>query len=182
MPPTQGGEYLPKELFIHRKFAKIWGFIFNLKDFLGSATIIGPNFPLSLSNHVGTAPRLLIYPLGTVTHLKTGWAQDAWLQWTYENWYIHLDTSRWQNMRIFGKFWPLFVRSLCLVWKKRERIFCRKIIFFRPELRLRLSRESAHRHQLLGARRSQRGQEGLRHHEEGLHRDPGHLREVPWRK
>ena len=25
-------------------------------------------FPVSLSNHVGTTPRLLIYPLGTVTH------------------------------------------------------------------------------------------------------------------
>ena len=25
-------------------------------------------FPVSLSNHVGTTPRLFIYPLGTVTH------------------------------------------------------------------------------------------------------------------
>ena len=23
--------------------------------------------------------------------LRTGWAQDAWLQWSYENWFFHLD-------------------------------------------------------------------------------------------
>ena len=28
-------------------------------------------------------------------HLKTGWAQDAWPQWSRENWYFYLDISRW---------------------------------------------------------------------------------------
>ena len=31
------------------------------------------------------------------THLKTGWAQDAWLQRSCENWYFHLDISRWHK-------------------------------------------------------------------------------------
>ena len=44
------------------------------------------------------------------THLKTGWAQDAWLQWSYENWYIHLDISRWQNC----PFSQLSCNCLCL--------------------------------------------------------------------
>ena len=32
------------------------------------------------------------------THLKTGWAQDARLQWSYENWHFYLDISRWPNI------------------------------------------------------------------------------------
>ena len=45
-------------------------------------------FPVSLSNHVGFTPRLLYgsthHSPESFTHLKTGWAQDAWLQWSYE--------------------------------------------------------------------------------------------------
>ena len=72
---------------------------------LGSAS--RAEFPVSLSNHVGFTPRLFY----SSTHhssesfilLKTGWAQDAWLQWSHENWYIHLDISRWQECMSTGK-------------------------------------------------------------------------------
>ena len=30
---------------------------------------------------------------------ETGWAEDAWLQWLYKNWYYHLDISRWLNCK-----------------------------------------------------------------------------------
>ena len=64
---------------------------------LGSAS--GAEFPISLSNHVGFMPRLCYssasYSPESFTHLKTGWAHDAWLQWLHENWYFHLDISRW---------------------------------------------------------------------------------------
>ena len=65
---------------------------------LGSAS--RAEFPASLSNHVGFTPRLLYSSTHqsseSFIHLKTGWAQDAWLQWLYENWYFHLDISRWR--------------------------------------------------------------------------------------
>ena len=54
---------------------------------LGSAS--RAKFPVSLSNHVGFTPRLLYgsthHSPERFTHLKTGWAQNAWLQWSYEN-------------------------------------------------------------------------------------------------
>ena len=60
---------------------------------LGSAS--GAEFPVSPSNHVGFTPRLFFSSTHqspeSFTHQKTGWAQDAWLQWSYENWYFHLD-------------------------------------------------------------------------------------------
>ena len=62
---------------------------------LGSAS--RAKYPVFLSNHVGFTPRLLYgsthYSPESFTHLKTGWAQDAWLQWSYENWYFHLQTG-----------------------------------------------------------------------------------------
>ena len=66
---------------------------------LGSAS--RAEFPVCLSNHVGFTPILLYssthHSPECFIHLKTGWAQDAWLQWSYENWYFHLDISRWRN-------------------------------------------------------------------------------------
>ena len=67
---------------------------------LGSAS--RAKFPVSLSNHVGFTPTLLYSSTHhfseSFTQLKTGWAQDAWLQWSYENWYFHLDISRWPKI------------------------------------------------------------------------------------
>ena len=62
---------------------------------MGSAS--RAEFPVSLSNLDGFTSRLIY----SSTHhssesfilLKTGWAQDAWLQWSHENWYFHLDIS-----------------------------------------------------------------------------------------
>ena len=40
---------------------------------------------------------------GSVRHklsfiqLKTGWTQDAWIQWSYENWCFHPDINRWSR-------------------------------------------------------------------------------------
>ena len=68
---------------------------------LGSAS--RAKFPVSLSNHVGFTPRLLYssthHSPENFTHLKIGWPQDAWLQWSYENWYFHLDISRWTHKK-----------------------------------------------------------------------------------
>ena len=56
-------------------------------------------FPVSPSNHVGFTPRLLYssthHSSESFVPLKTGWAQDSWLQWSHENWYFHFDISRW---------------------------------------------------------------------------------------
>ena len=79
-------------------------FFFWFGGILGSSS--RAKFPVSLSNHIGFTPRLLY----SITHhssesfilLKTGWAQDAWLQWLHENWYFHLDISRW----LIG--WPVW--------------------------------------------------------------------------
>ena len=72
-------------------------FFFWFGGILGSAS--RAKFPVSQSNHVGFTPRLLHssthHSPESFTLLKTGWAQDAWLQWSYENWYFHLDISRW---------------------------------------------------------------------------------------
>ena len=52
----------------------------------------------AIPNYVGFTPRLLYsstrHSPESFTHLKTGWTHDAWLQWSYENWYFHLDISR----------------------------------------------------------------------------------------
>ena len=65
---------------------------------LGSAS--RAEFPVSPINHVGFTPRLLYssthHSPESFTHLKTGWAQDAWLQWLYD---FHLDISRWSGNR-----------------------------------------------------------------------------------
>ena len=70
---------------------------------LGSAP--RAEIPVSPSNHVGFTPRLLYsstrYSSESFIHLKTGWAQDAWLQWSNENWFFHLDISRWQSCHGF---------------------------------------------------------------------------------
>ena len=64
---------------------------------LGSAS--RAEFPVSLSNHVGFTPRLLYssthHSPESIIQLRIGWAQDAWLRWSYENRYFHLDISRW---------------------------------------------------------------------------------------
>ena len=76
-------------------------FFFWFGGILGSAS--GAEFPVSLSNHVGFKPILLYssthHSPESFTNLKTVWAQDAWLQWSYENWYFHLDISRWPYMK-----------------------------------------------------------------------------------
>ena len=72
-------------------------------------------FPVSLSNHVGFTPRLLYssthHSPESFTHLKTGWAQDAWLQCSFENWYFHLDISRWLSLNNLVSF---MLWMLCL--------------------------------------------------------------------
>ena len=59
-------------------------------------------FLVYLSNHVSFTPRLLYsithHSPESFTHLKTGWAQDAWLQWSHQNWHFHLDISRWPGV------------------------------------------------------------------------------------
>ena len=73
------------------------GHFLGFGGFLGSAS--SAEFPVSLSNHVGFMPRLLYSSTHrspeSFAHLKTGWVQGTWLQWSYENWYFHLDISRW---------------------------------------------------------------------------------------
>ena len=71
-----------------------------------------------LNNHVGFTPRLLYsnthHSPESFAHLKAGWAQDAWLQLSYENWYFHLDISRRQRLsmsaitRLIGKWIALY--------------------------------------------------------------------------
>ena len=74
-------------------------FFFWFGGILGSAS--SAKFPVSLSNHVGFTPRLLYssthHSSESFIPLKTDWAQDAWLQWSHENWYFHLDISRWRQ-------------------------------------------------------------------------------------
>ena len=54
--------------------------------------------PFSQSNQVGFTPRMFYcithHSSESFIHLKTGRAQDAQLQGSYENWYFHLDISR----------------------------------------------------------------------------------------
>ena len=75
----------------------LWQFFLFVWRDPGSAS--KAEFPFSLSNHVDFTPRLLYSSTHnspeSFTHLKTGWAQDAWLQWSYEICYFHLDTSPW---------------------------------------------------------------------------------------
>ena len=45
-------------------------------------------------------------------HLKTGWAQDDWLQWLDVNMYFHFDISRWlKNKKIQHKFWMKLIKN-----------------------------------------------------------------------
>ena len=64
---------------------------------MGSAS--RARFPASLTNHVGFTHWLLYsstpHSPECFLRLKIGRAQDAWLQWSYENWYYHHDNSRW---------------------------------------------------------------------------------------
>ena len=59
----------------------------------------GAKFPVSPSSHVGFTSRLLYistHPSSeSFIHLKSRWAQDAWLQWSHKNWHLQLDISRW---------------------------------------------------------------------------------------
>ena len=104
-------------------------FRFRFGGILGSAP--GAEFPVVLSNHVGFKPRLPCssthHSPESFTHLKSGWAQCAWLQWSYENWYFHLEISRshegvsWDSLLyhismntwhdFFGQFWMSVVKA-----------------------------------------------------------------------
>ena len=88
---------------------------------LGSA--LRAEFPVSTSNHAGLMPRL---PYSS-THrssecfmpLKNGWAQDAWRQWSYKNWYFHRDISHWPSLLFFRlTIWPFLakLRWLWVIW------------------------------------------------------------------
>ena len=71
----------------------------------GSASVTG--FSVSLSNHVGFTPWLLYkstpHSPENFIHLKTVWAQDAWLQWSNENWYFYLDISCWYTIILLNR-------------------------------------------------------------------------------
>ena len=62
-------------------------------------------FPVSLSIHVGFTSWLLYSSthrsLEGFFRLEASWVQDGWLQWSYENWYFHLDISRRHNFMAF---------------------------------------------------------------------------------
>ena len=63
---------------------------------------------VSLSSHVGFMPQLPYSGSrhsseGTI-HLKTGWPQDAWLQWSYKKWNSLLDISRWPRNNYVGNY------------------------------------------------------------------------------
>ena len=98
-PPYFQSYYYYPTRFVNKWVTKLgkkersnFGGFFWFGRILGSAS--RAEFPVSLSNHVGFTPRLLY----SSTHdssesfivLKTGWAQEAWLQWSHENWYFHL--------------------------------------------------------------------------------------------
>ena len=82
--------------------------LYSLSFFFWFGGILGlvsrTEFHVSPSDHVGFMPRLLYssthHSSESFIHLTTGWAQDAWLQWSQENWYFHLD-------RGMGKFGPV---------------------------------------------------------------------------
>ena len=78
--------------------------LFMFWGILGSAS--RAQFPVSLSNHVGFTRRLLYssthHSPESFIHLKTGQAQDARLQWSNENWYFHLDISRWLRRKLYS--------------------------------------------------------------------------------
>ena len=52
-------------------------------------SVSGAEFPVSLRNHDGFTPKWLYssthHSPESFAHPKTGWAQEAWLQWLYEN-------------------------------------------------------------------------------------------------
>ena len=66
---------------------------------LGCSYIPPRNSHTSVTQSPGEYTAALTTLQKGVTHLKAGWAQDAWLQWSYENWYFHLDISRWQKKK-----------------------------------------------------------------------------------
>ena len=92
-------------LWLYRAYSEICCLVYTNRAFFWFGGILGSasraKFPVSLSKHVGFTPRLLYssthHSSESFTHLQTGWAQDAWLQWSYENWYFHLDIYRWFN-------------------------------------------------------------------------------------
>ena len=97
-PHGAGGHCVVRECQVYTKKERDIDYsFFSFGWILGSAS--GADYPVSLSNHVSFTPRLLYssthHSPERFTHLKTGWAQDAWLQWSYENCYFHLDISRW---------------------------------------------------------------------------------------
>ena len=83
-----------------RTIEVLFSIFFGLWGFWGQS--LGANFPVALSNHASCRPWLLCgsthyFPEGFI-HLKSCWAQDAWLQWSHANWYFHFDISRWLSM------------------------------------------------------------------------------------
>ena len=120
------GHFCIFRIFLFAK--KVLTPFFRIGGTLGSAS--RAEFPVSLSNHVGFTPKLLYssthHSPDSFIHLKTGWAQDGWLQWPYENWYFHLDTSCWLRTDPFflrkigagckGEKWP--------AWQVRRSSWC----------------------------------------------------------
>ena len=89
----------------HVRTIQVCFFLFVCFCFLFGGIVVsasGPNFPLFLNNPVGFTPWLLYIstphaPEGFI-QLKPGWARDAWLLCSYENWNFHLHiVSRWPN-------------------------------------------------------------------------------------
>ena len=72
--------------------------------FEGFLVSILAELPVSLSNHVGFTPWLtyVIPPLSPegFIQLKTGWTQDAWLQWLLENWYFNHNIARFFSVTL----------------------------------------------------------------------------------
>ena len=76
---------------------------FGLDGFWGQPQ--GPNFPSPWATMLALCLDCSSAALTTpFIHLKTGWAQDPWLQWSYENWYFHLEIGRRHS----------WVRIMCL--------------------------------------------------------------------
>ena len=60
--------------------------------------------------------------------LKTGWAQDTWLQWSYENWYTSILTSATdtrQDDHLGATFLEWKMPSVSFEWITIRDLFCR---------------------------------------------------------
>ena len=116
---------------------------FGVEEFWGQPQ--GPNFPspqatmLTLGLDCSTAA--LITPQESFIHLKTGWVQDAWLQWLHENWYFHLDIIYWLNKRNIVNIFldPDFILSILHILNKMRTFFANSFPILPIVLKVRLS-------------------------------------------